>query len=105
MVRMASRGDTPHGGSYVCVCHQDDAQRARPPRTKDRRARAKRGSKGRQAAPDRVNSVGAEWVRLVYTRLIRPQPKDPRTGKVLGRLPFDDGSMAGGSMPTVIDHA
>lgn len=98
----------PPGGQsarrIMCVC-MPARRRTESPTAADRgpKSPSLRGSKGRQAAPDRVSSVGADWVKLVYTRLIRQKPKDPRTGKVLGRLPFDDGSVDEGSMPEDID--
>jgi len=88
MIRMASRGDTPHGGSYVCVCQQDDAlarpRRSRATRTEDRRALAREGR--RDDRPRRSRAAPAEQRRR-RLRAVKLHPvsyakrRDPRTGK------------------------
>ena len=70
MVRMASRGDTPHGGSYVCNASKTTHQRSlteivrRGPRTEEPEPAKVEGTTGRAGrALCRLSSVGADWVQ------------------------------------------
>jgi len=72
----------------------------RGPRTEEPEPARVEGTTGRAGSGDQRRR------RLRAVKLhpvISADAEDPRTGIVLGRLPFDDGSMTGGSMPTAID--